>query len=328
MKAKAVVWRKANTPTLEEIELPALKPNEMRIRIEYSGVSIGTESSIFSGVRTHNGTFPLVVGYMSCGIVEELGSNTQRFSVGDRVIAIGSRIEGDINSVWGGHMSQRIVEDTGAFGVPDSVSSQDASMFILPCVSLNAVSMVGMSEADTVLIQGQGLIGQFFGQFARNRGAKVIAIEPSPDRAALSRKYVTRHVFDPNSDDIKARIDELTDGKGPTIVVEGTGNKKLISTAQKYLTGKSKFVFLGWYPDQIELNYHQFHFNEVVVYFPMGSGDDKTVRAVLDNMAQSSLVVGDNITDIVPFAKACQGYQRIINGDRTIMGMVIDWRNA
>ena len=328
MKAKAVVWRKANAPTLEEIELPELKPNEMRIRTEYSGVSIGTESSIFSGVRTHNGTFPLVGGYMSFGIVEELGPSTNKFSVGDRVVAIGSRIEGETNSIWGAHMSQRIVEDTGAYRVPDTVSGQDASMFILPSVGLNAVSMVGITEMDTILIQGQGLIGQFFGQFAGNRGARVIAIELSPDRAELSRKYVTQYVLDPNHGDIKVKIDELTDGKGPTIIVECTGNKKLINTVQQYLTSKSKFVFLGWYPDEIELNYHQFHANEVTAYFPMGAGNDNTICGVLDNMGKGSLVIGDNITDIVPFENICQGYQRIIDGDRTIMGMTIDWGNA
>ncbi len=110
MKTKAIVFREANVPALEELELPKLRPTELQVRTEFSGVSIGTESTIFSGIRTHNGTFPLVGGYMSCGIIQEVGSEVDDFAVGDRIIGAVSRLNGEVNSVFGGHMSQCVLE--------------------------------------------------------------------------------------------------------------------------------------------------------------------------------------------------------------------------
>ena len=326
MKAQAIVFRDPNIPKLESIEIPSPGPTEVRVRTAYSGVSIGTESSIFSGARTHNGTFPLVGGYMTSGIVEEAGSEVDGLSVGDAVVTSGAKLEGDINSIWGGHMSMSINGASGVVRVPENTQLQDAAMFMLPNVGLNAVSMAGITEQDTVLIFGQGLIGQFFSQFAGNRGARIIAVEPSEARAALSRKYVTEYVLDPFKDDLVAAVSTLTGGNGPSIVVEATALAKNVPLATSFLRPKGKMVFLSWYPGDIELKYSDFHNHEVTAFFSMGAGNRETTRATLHCMGNGAIVVGENLTDIVPCGEACEGYRRIIEGGKSILGMVVDWR--
>jgi bacteriochlorophyllide a dehydrogenase len=327
VSAKAIVFREANIPLLEEVRLPDPTADQVVVRINYSGVSIGTESSIFSGKRTHNGTFPLVGGYMASGTVEAIGAEVTSYKPGDKVISPGSAIDGEITSIWGGHMSHHVIAANAILPVPDGVAMREAAMFILPAVGLNAVTMSGITEHDTVLIQGQGLIGQFFGQFARARGATVITVEPDASRANLSKQYVTPHALTP-TDDVSAAIDEITNGKGATIVVEATGNKSLIKLATCHLRPHGKMVFLGWYPEEIAIDYHHFHANSVTAYFPMGAGDADTFRAVLDSLARGTLIMGDNLTDELPLDKVFEGYKRIVNGDRSIMGMVVNWRNT
>lgn len=328
MQAKAIVFRVANEPLLEEISIPNPSADELVVKIHYSGVSIGTESSIFSGARTSNGTFPLVGGYMASGVVEQIGSAVTTFNVGDKVAVGGTRLDGDINSIWGGHTSVQVVQAAGTVKIPEGTAMTDASMHILPRVGLNAVSMAGITEQDTVLITGQGLIGQFFGQFARARGAKVITVEPDKLRAELSRKYVTEYVLDPNKDDIGAEIDKITHGAGPTVVVEATASSKLIHNSTQFLREYGKMVFLSWYPGSIEIDFAHFHNNTITTYFPMGAGNNATTRAVLTGMKHGTVIIGDNLTDIYPFTEACDGYRRLATGDRSVMGMVIDWRNA
>ena len=101
MKTKAIVFRKAGIPELEEFDVPSLKPDEILIDINYSGISIGTERSIITGERTCNGTFPLVPGYMASGTVLETGSGVCKYKAGDKVCGLGNRIEAGINSVMG-----------------------------------------------------------------------------------------------------------------------------------------------------------------------------------------------------------------------------------
>lgn len=328
MKAKALVFREANKPLLEEVEIPNFTANEIRVKTMYSGVSIGTESSIFSGMRTHNGTFPLVGGYMSSGVVQEIGLSVKGFTTGDRVIVSNSRLKGKINSVWGAHMSIRIANASTVVKVPEKTMMQDAAMFIPANVGLNAVSMAGINEQDNVLIFGQGLIGQFFGQFTKNRGARIIAVEPNRVRSNLSRRYVTDFTLDPFKDDIEIEVERITCGKGPSVVVEATASSKVFNTATRFLRRNGKMVFLSWHPGSISLNFADFHNNEIVAYFPMGAGNKETTRATLKCLSDGSLILGKNITDLIECQNACEGYQRIIDGDKTIMGMVIDWRNA
>jgi 2-desacetyl-2-hydroxyethyl bacteriochlorophyllide A dehydrogenase len=328
MRTHAIVFRKANTPSLEELDLPDLEQDELLVRIHYSGVSIGTESSIFSGTRTHNGTFPLVGGYMAAGIVEQVGPAVQRAAVGDHVTAGGARLTGEVASVWGGHSSRQVVRESGVRRIPDGVEMAHAAMYVLSGVGLNAVTMARVSMTDTVLIQGQGLIGQLCGQWCRNRGARVITLEPDTHRAELSRKYVTDLVLDPADSDLETHIKELTAGQGASVVVEATGAAKLIDNATRFLSPNGKLIFLSWYPGRIELDYGAFHKNQTTAFFPMGAGGETAAQATLRALAGGAIRMADNITDVVPWTEACRGYERIIGGDRSIMGMVIDWRGC
>ena len=56
------------------------------------------------------------------------------------------------------------------------------------------------------------------------------------------------------------------------------------------------------------------------------AGDDKTARAVVDGFAQGTIRLGDNLTNNIPFEQAPQAMQRVAEEDRSILGMVIDWR--
>jgi 2-desacetyl-2-hydroxyethyl bacteriochlorophyllide A dehydrogenase len=327
LKAKAIVFREAGKPALEEPSLPKLQKGQVLVKIHYSGVSIGTESSIFMGERTHNGTFPLISGYMAAGEVAETAPDVKNFKAGDLVASFGTKVEGDVNSVWGAHCSYHVTGEESLSPVPAGLDLRDASMHIMPCVGLSAVEMANITDADTVFISGQGLIGQFCGQWAASRGARVITAEPDPLRAGLSKKYVTDNVLNPLECDLGKELDRLTDGAWPTVLVEATANKKLIPQTTGFIRRMhARMVFLSWYPGEITLDYSHFHNWEATAFFPMGGGQHK--RAVLEGLARGVIKMGDNITDVYEFAGAPAGFKRICDRDRSIMGMVIDWRNA
>jgi 2-desacetyl-2-hydroxyethyl bacteriochlorophyllide A dehydrogenase len=326
MKTKAVVFRKANSPELEEFDVPSLKPDELLVEIDYSGISIGTERSIITGERTHNGTFPLVSGYMAAGTVLETGSDVCKYKAGDKVCGSGNRIGTGINSVWGAQSSMQVLTEAGCHKIPEGVSMQQAAIFILPGVGLNAASMVGITEQDTVLISGQGLIGNFFGQWCRASGAKVIAVEPDPVRADISRQYVSEYVLNPFADNFDKQIDEISGGK-MNVVAEATANKNLISNASRFLdmSMDSKMVFLSWYEGDITLKYANFHNNQVTAYFPMGAGDAMTLRAVLDGFA-SGCLKADAMIKIVSPSESLDIYRKICAGDNSLLAVTINWK--
>src|SRR5689334_17591406 len=70
---RAVVIRGVNDVRVEEIPVPELAPEEIRVRVKYSGISVGTERWIVTGQRP-DAPFPMIPGYQNCGVVEAVGS--------------------------------------------------------------------------------------------------------------------------------------------------------------------------------------------------------------------------------------------------------------
>jgi len=327
--SNAVVFRSAGIPTLEHITLPPPGDRDVRIKVAYSGVSIGTETSIITGKRTHNGTFPLVSGYMGSGVVESAGVAVTHLKPGDQVACFGTRIEGDVNSIWGAHSAWHVCDASMVHSLPDGCDTRDAALWVLPAVGLNAVGMAGITERDSVVISGQGLIGQFFAQWAAARGARVIVIEPDPLRRELAGKLTGAQTINPASCDIVEEVSCLTGGEWPTVVVEATGVPGLVAQTTGLIRRMhARMVFLAWYPGQISIDFAHLHNWEATALFPMGLGDIRTAQGVLQGLARSTIQAGGNLTDCVPWREAPDAFGRVVAGDPSILGMVIDWRDA
>ena len=89
--------------------------------------------------------------------------------------------------------------------------------------SFGGMQAIGIGAFDTVLITGLGPVGLGGIINARFRGARVLAVEPAPWRAALGRELGAEVVLHP-SDDPLAHIRELTDGRGVDCAVDCSGS--------------------------------------------------------------------------------------------------------
>ena len=87
MKITAAVSRgTGDAPSLEELELEAPRPGEMRVRLVATGIC-------HTDLHEHPGRHspqPIVLGHEGAGVVEELGEGVSGFEVGDHVILSGN----------------------------------------------------------------------------------------------------------------------------------------------------------------------------------------------------------------------------------------------
>ncbi|MDQ2730240.1 MAG: theronine dehydrogenase, partial [Armatimonadota bacterium] len=67
MTERAIVFPAAQSIEVQDYEPPAMRPDEMRVRTEFSGVSQGTEIWALLDRRPEL-SFPTVPGYQSVGI--------------------------------------------------------------------------------------------------------------------------------------------------------------------------------------------------------------------------------------------------------------------
>ncbi|MNR09144.1 alcohol dehydrogenase [compost metagenome] len=117
----------------------------------------------------------------------------------------------------------RTIDQNELVAIPDSISFENAAT--LPCAAVTAWNTVaGVGPQDRVLTQGTGGVSLFALQFAKARGAEVIATTSSTEKAerlrALGADHVINYIENPNWGE-QARV--LTGGRGVDRVVEVGG---------------------------------------------------------------------------------------------------------
>jgi len=138
--------------------------------------------------------FPLVLGTDGSGTVAAKGPGVRRFELGERVYAY------QYENPKGGFYAEYVaVEADRAAAVPPRLDMVEAGA--LPTTGLTALQGIDdalhVRRGETVLVFGAtGAVGTLAVQFARARGARVIATASSRAGAALLRKLGAAAVFD------------------------------------------------------------------------------------------------------------------------------------
>lgn len=338
MKARAIVFPRPHEVEIQEVDLPALRANEVRVRTEFSGVSQGTEIWALTD-RRQEISFPTVPGYQAVGCIEALGDDVARGSKyfeGQRVLFRTSRLPEGFPPTWmGTHISHATVAALGKPGdhgdgapipIPDDVDAASASLAALPAVSLRGLEMLHINIGDLVVVNGQGLIGQGSAQLARLRGATVVVADISQPRLELSRRAgadVTVNVREQNLGEVVRSIRP----KGADVVIETTGRSDQFAPAIDLLRWEGQLLMQGWYPEPITFDFNITHGKKPTIAITCGF-DEKNCAAIIELMQHGKLSLDSLITHRVPVAQAPELYGRMAQNDAEVLGVVFDWNAA
>lgn len=226
---KAIVWTKYGPPEglqLRDVTKPKPGANEVLIRIDASTVTAGDVEArslrfplwlalpmrLYMGpIRPRN----IILGQELAGVIESVGENVSRFSVGDQIFAAAG-------IHFGGYAEYVCLPEDGVLASkPANMSYEEAAA--VPTAGLEALYFLkkaAISRGETVLIVGAGgSIGTFGVQLARYYGAEVTAVDLSAKHDML-REIGAHHVIDHTREDY-ARGDQSYDvifdviGKSP-----------------------------------------------------------------------------------------------------------------
>jgi threonine dehydrogenase-like Zn-dependent dehydrogenase len=87
-----------------------------------------------------------------------------------------------------------------------------------------------VDASDDVAIFGSGPVGLSALMVAKTARARTIMIEPLEFRRATALKFGADQAVDPAKGELKDTLLQLTDGRGPSIIVEASGNDKAIAS--------------------------------------------------------------------------------------------------
>lgn len=240
---------------------PQSKGNLTVVRIDVAPMC--TEYKAYQGgwVSTH-------LGHEAAGVVEEV-AQPGTVKPGDRVVAMplyscgtcplcisGNYIHCQqsldgvalTGSPWGtATYAQRLIKpDWLLLPIPEDLSMEHGAM---ACCGLGptfgAMQTMNVGAFDTILIAGLGPVGLGGVINGTFRGARVLAIESHPYRAALAKELGAERVFDPNDPNTLAEIREYTGGTGVDAGIDCSGNpagQRLLIDA---LRRKGRMAFVG-----------------------------------------------------------------------------------
>lgn len=126
------------------------------------------------------------------------------------------------------------------------------------CVAQHALRRGNVTAGQTVAILGAGPIGIMTARWAKLFGAKQVIltdIDETKQRFAQERGFT---VINSGKENLKERIDAMTDGRGVDVVIEGTGCSAGINDAIEIVRVGGTIVWLGnpHADTTIQLNVH------------------------------------------------------------------------
>jgi D-arabinose 1-dehydrogenase-like Zn-dependent alcohol dehydrogenase len=258
--------------TVADVPVPVPGPGEVLVKVEACGICL-------SDIHLIDGTLPVTMpvitpGHEIAGVIDSVGDRVPGWQPGDRVLLAGGRPCGQCASCQRGRQeecldfrvlgfgvdggwAQYVIQAFGALTpVPASVPLEQSA------VLADAVSTpwAGLTEraqlkaGESVGLWGIGGLGVHAVQIARLIGAApIIAIDPSAKARQRALNLGADVAVDPTSEDVNARVRELTGGRGLDVAVDLVGANAVVAQAVGCLARRGRCVMVGISMDRIDL---------------------------------------------------------------------------
>lgn len=130
--------------------------------------------------------------------------------------------------------------------IPDDISYDEASMACCGLgPALQAVTTLGVSEGDHILVTGLGPIGLGAVICCAARGAKVIGVSRNEYRSTLAAKLGAVATIDGTGPNVAQKIQQLTNNTGVDKVIECSGDQFHLHLAITSVKRKGEIAFIG-----------------------------------------------------------------------------------
>ncbi len=289
MKTRAAVCRAFGAPlTIETIELADPGPGEVRVKVAACAIC---HSDIFYMDGAWGGDLPAVYGHEAAGIVEAVGPGVARLKPGDHVVATLIRYCGFCPSCaegapvfceevfaldrqtplsdgegkplahglrTGAFAEHIVVDSSQTVAIPNDLALDSASL--IACGVLTGfgavVNTASVKAGSSVVVLGCGGVGLNVIQGARISGCSVIiAVDVEPAKLAAAREFGATHAVNAKSEDVRARVAELTAGRKADAVFVAFGAQGAAEQGVKLMKPNGATVLVGIPPSGVKATF-------------------------------------------------------------------------
>ena len=237
---KAVIVEKPgdeNSLKLGEVPEPAIKPDEILIRVRAAGVNR-------ADILQRQGFYPPppgaseIIGMECAGEVAAVGAAVTGWKIGDRAMAL---IPG------GGYAEKAAAHYGSAMKIPAALSFEEAAGIpeVFLTVFLNFFMLAGIKRGETGLIHGGGSgIGTASILLLKEAGVRVIVTAGSDEKCEQCRKLGADVAINYKSGPFAPAVKAATDGRGVDAILDSIGGAYLAGNIESLAQG-GRLVLIG-----------------------------------------------------------------------------------
>ena len=210
---------------LHDVADPVAGADQVLIGVEAIGLNY-PDALMVQGKYQKRPDTPFTPGRDCAGTILAVGEGVREFAPGDKVVA----------QVFSGAFAEKVVAPLErVFARPDRVSAIDAAgaMTVFNTAYVATVMRAGIAAGDRIVVTGaSGGVGSAATQLAKLRGAEVVAVVSSQEKADLARANGADHIVIPSDSSgdglktmFKSEIAGLwPDGEGVDVIIETVGD--------------------------------------------------------------------------------------------------------
>ncbi len=336
---KAVKIVKPDDLKIIDMEKPAIDERDnVLVKIRAAGIC-GSDVGIYHG-KNAAATYPRVIGHEMVGDVVEIGGGVTKFKVGDRVIidqvtACGHcyacrkgrpNVCADLQvrgvHIDGGYREYMAVPESDCYRLPDSLSYEDAVMIEPTTIAVQACSRAQVTFEDDVLIIGAGALGSSILRIVRlYHPRKIIVADIEEGKLKEALEHGATDVIDSRTEDVAERAHQLTDGYGPTVVIDAACFKWSFLTACQCAGNAGRVITMGFGVDPDEINQFVITSKELDV---RGSRlQNRRFQTVIDLIGQGQIDLNGSISHRFYFQDAQKAFDFNDTHDPSIRKIVL-----
>lgn len=235
---KTVRFHQVGGPEVLKIEEePQRQPGKGEVRLKVQAVGLNRAESMFMrGQYVEPPKLPGGVGYEAAGVVEAVGTNVDKNWMGKRVAIIPSFSMNDYHM-----LGEEAIAPAAALGeYPAKLSPVEGAAIWMQYVTAYGalIAAAHLAKGEFVVISAaSSSVGIAAIEIAKAEGAISIATTRKSNKKVELRSLGADHVIATEEEDIVARVNEITGGKGARVIFDPVAGPFLEKLAESAAAG-------------------------------------------------------------------------------------------
>ena len=165
-------------------------------------------------------------------------------------------------------------------------------------VGFHAVSRAQVTDIDVVMVIGCGMVGMGAVVRSAQRGATVVAVDIDDDKLVLARQMGASYTINSKTEDIHARLLEMTSGFGPDVVIEAVGSAPTYQLAVDEVAFTGRVICIGYAKTEVSFQTKYFVQKELDIRGSRNA-QPSDFRAVIHYLERGTCPVDQLISRVV-----------------------------